>query len=341
MKKITLLFFMFCIALAGAQNLANGLKACYPFDANGQNYAPTGATLNGTLTNAAPTIGHTGIANTAYRLNGTVGSYIALPDNPGLKSDSVFFSGWFRVDSFPSIQSLSALQYLVYTTNGCNSNFEAYSLDTYYNPSLGQHLFRVSKCGSDCGNKPQISAVTGVVAGSWYHVCFYITNSVMKLYVNGVFQSSASHNVQFGYQPGYNVYLGVTNQPNFNRPFKGAVDNVRFYNRELSQQEIMQLYTLDPACIESHVSLSEKDLPAPGILIYPNPATDRVQVEGLGENTLLVYDVLGRQVTYTKNQVTDGMHEINLQGAAPGAYLVKIISPHGNYMRTTRLVLVQ
>jgi PKD repeat protein len=43
------------------------------------------------------------------------------------------------------------------------------------------------------------------------------------------------------------VYLGGTNQSN-NQPLNGALDNIRFYNRKLSNTEFNQLYTLDPIC---------------------------------------------------------------------------------------------
>lgn len=254
MKKFLTLLFIFCTVFATAQTIANGLQACYPLDNNALNYAPTGLALNGALVNAVPATGHTGLSNTAYYLNGTVGSYIELPDHPGLKNNSVFFSGWFRVDSLPDMNAFPSLEYLVYTSNGCSSNFEAYSVHIYYEFSVSQYIFCLSKCGSNCGTKPQIFSSTAPVAGNWYHICFYIDNSVMKLYVNGVFQSSVNHNVQFGYQAGKNVYLGVTNESNFNHPFKGAVDNVRFYNRELTQQEVMQLYTQDPLCSDQQQS---------------------------------------------------------------------------------------
>lgn len=417
MKKIFTLFFISLAALASSQNIASGLQACYPMDNNAQNYAPTGPALNGTFVNTSSTTGHSNVLNTAQSLNGSVGSYIELPDHPGLKSDSVFFSGWFRLDSLPN------LQYLVYTTNGCVSNFEAYSLHVYYDFSVNQQVFCVSKCGSDCGIKPQIISLVSPVIGNWYHVCFYVSNSVMKLYVNGVFQSSTNHSVQFGYQSGYNVYLGVTNQSNFDMPLKGAIDNVRFYNRELTQQEITLLYTTDQLCaampvstfsasktqicrgssitftdqstntptawnwqfpggnpssstlsiptvsfpspgiytvslvasnaagagntsvqtitVNSCVSISENNHPISQLSIYPNPATDRVYVEGLGENTLIVYDLLGKPVKYSKSRVTENVSEINLQDAATGIYFVKITDLDGNYLRSIKLILVR
>jgi hypothetical protein len=419
MKKVLTLFFITCTTVVISQNLANGLQACYPFDNNAQNYASTGSTLNGTLVNVTSTTGHAGFSNTAYSLNGTVGSYIELPDKPGLKSDSLFFSGWFRIDSLPN------LQYLVYTYNGCFSNFEAYCLHTQYYSVVGHQVFVVTKSDNTCSySKPQIFSSVTPAIGSWYHVCFYITNSVVKLWVNGVFQSSMNHNMLFSYQSGYDVYLGVTKQSNFNPPFKGAVDNVRFYNRELTQQEITQLYTQDPSCtisspassfssskssvckgssitfsdqssntptgwswqfpggnpsastfsnptvsfpnpgvytvsltasnaggpgstsvktvtVLSCVSLSEINSSISQFHIYPNPATDRMSVEGLGENILMVCDVLGKPVKYLKSHGTENVCEIKLQDAVPGVYFVKISDPQGNYLCQVKLILVE
>lgn len=426
MKKIFTLFFILCVILAGSQNLANSLQACYPFDGNSQNYASSGSSLDGTLTNVASTSGHTGNANTAYSLNGTIGSYIELPDNPHLKSDSVFFSGWFRIDSLPNLNASPSLEYMVYTSNGCTSNFEAYSLHLSYDYSANHYAFCVTKCGSDCGIKPQIYSIIAPVTGNWYHVCFYIDNSVMKLYVNGAFQSSVTHSVQFGYQTGKKVYLGVTNESNFNYPFKGAVDNVRFYHRELTQQEITQLYTQDPACdassgppvssfsvsgtqicrgasitftdmssntptswswqfpganpasstlhnptvsfptpgiytvslvasnaagagntsvqtitVSNCVSIAENNAAATQIKLYPNPATNRVYIENLGDNAFIVNDLLGKPVKYVREQIAGNVCEVNLENTVPGIYFIKIMDTQGNLLSNIKLVLAK
>lgn len=427
MNKIFTLFFIFPVAFGYSQNILSSLKACYPLDNNAQNNATTGSALNGTLINVIPTTGHTGIPNTAYLMNGTIGSYVVLPDNPNLKSDSVFFSGWFRVDSLPSMNSSPSLEYLVYTSNGCNYNFEAYSLHIYYEPSVSHYVFCVTKCGSNCGLKPQILSLVTPVAGNWYHICFYINNSIMKLYVNGAFQSSVNHNVTFGYQAGKKVYLGVTNESFFDHPFKGAIDNVRFYNRELTQQEITQLYTLDPPCDELPLSqpasvysasktqickggsiaftdqstnaptawnwqfpggnpsssalsnptvtfpvagiftisltasntagsgnisvqtitvsacdaITENNAAISRVRFYPNPAKERVYVENLSDNTLVIYDLLGKPVKYTKNHTSDVTDVVNLQDVVPGIYFVKINNTQGKCLGTIKMILTE
>src|SRR5690349_20154126 len=66
MKKIVCLILCACSVPALAQNLTKGLQACYPLDNNAQNYAPTGSSLDGTLSNVTNTTGHSGNLNTGY-----------------------------------------------------------------------------------------------------------------------------------------------------------------------------------------------------------------------------------------------------------------------------------
>jgi PKD repeat protein len=74
-------------------------------------------------------------------------------------------------------------------------------------------------------------------------------NSVLKLYVNGVLEGSTPSTFNgFDYMQGKEVFIGNTNE-SFNFPFVGTIDNLRFYNRSLNQQEVTALYTQDPACI--------------------------------------------------------------------------------------------
>jgi len=237
------LILLSCLRVMAQSTLLNGLQACYPLDNNAINYAATGSAYNGTLVNTTQAIGHTNVANTAYKLNGTTSSYIVLPGLSGLKNNSVFFSGWFYIDSLPPEQ------YLVYTNNGCTFNFEAYSLITYYDFTVSQQVFQVSKANGSCQYAPQVQSSTAPSVGNWYHIGFFISQDTMKLYVNGVLEDQTSHTILFNYAPGKDVYIGVTNESNFNLPFKGRVDDVRFYNRQLTPAEVMTLYTTGAPCL--------------------------------------------------------------------------------------------
>lgn len=242
MKKLLTLAMLSLSSLTYSQNLLNGLQACYPLDGNANNSAATGSALNGTLVGVSPANGHSGQPNTAYSLNGSVSSYIVLPDHPGLKSNNMFFTGWFKFNS------LTSNQYMVYTKNTCFNNFEAYALNAYYDWNTSQYVFVVTKSDASCTYAPQLYSTTGINLNTWYHVGFFVTDSVLKLYVNGSLEASTSHTILFDYTSGKNVFIGITDELNYNLPSDMVVDNMRFYNRELTAAEVLSLYNSDPPC---------------------------------------------------------------------------------------------
>jgi len=337
MKKCIILFLISLAAFSQAQSLVTGLQACYPFNGNANNYASTGPLLNGITSNVVQAAGHTNAVNSAYSLNGTTYSYIELPDHPGLKSDSVFFSGWFYIDS------LAYEQYLVYSKNTCSYNFEAYSLIVYFESSVNHHVFRVSKSDSTCTYAPQIDSQTTPVLNTWYHVCFYVDNSVAKLYINGLLEGSVSHTTQFDYQSGKSVFLGVTNENNFNLPFKGRIDDVRFYSRELTAAEVLQLYTNAPVCTAAELTGIPNNTGAPGkIKLYPNPGnTGVLRVENAGNSSIGLFDVTGKKVDFIQSQVNETTVQLNLGSVANGIYFVRFLDLENNVTRTIKLVLMQ
>lgn len=92
---------------------------------------------------------------------------------------------------------------------------------------------------------------TGVVsAGTWKHVVFTYDGSKIRLYVGGstVQEANASGT------PGSNGYaaIGIYNNGGQNggtsSPFKGYIDDLRFYNRALSGPEVEALYNNDSGC---------------------------------------------------------------------------------------------
>ncbi len=78
---------------------------------------------------------------------------------------------------------------------------------------------------------------------------------------------------------------------------------------------------------------------------YPNPFNPRTTIRfGLPESaavTLVVYDVLGRQVRVLVDGLRKaGMHEVVFEaGNLPsGTYLVRLVTPVGSFVQTMQLV---
>lgn len=228
-----------------AQNLQNGLQACYPLDCNADNLAQPGAILNGVTSNVTCTTGVGNVANTAYNFSGATNSYIQLPNNSLIKPNAVSFSGWVKFDVNNQSHTI------VFAKNVCSAFYEGYSLGAGL--SGGNFRLSVAKSGSGCWFTSQyvITGGTNLSAGVWYHVGFYAGSDSLKLYLNGLPEGSPiAAPTAMSYESsgsGQYVYLGGTNTTP-NAPLDGSLDNVRFYNRKLTNAEFKLLYTSNPNC---------------------------------------------------------------------------------------------
>jgi hypothetical protein len=74
---------------------------------------------------------------------------------------------------------------------------------------------------------------------------------------------------------------------------------------------------IDPLGIQDNIEAS-------GLRVYPNPARDRVVVEGMEAVEVMVYNISGQMVKCVR-----GTNEINVEGLAEGVYLVRIMDADG------------
>lgn len=236
------------IQLARSQNLTLGLCACYPLDCdNAVDMSPNG--LNATLVSGVTcTTGHTGASNTAYRFAGTASDYIELPNATCLTPTiELSWSAWVKTED------RTVEQYLVFAHNGCVSYHEGYTMVIGRNLGSGNYGFAVAKSDGCSSSANQVvlnsTAAAAIANNTWYHVGMVVTNTSLKIYINGVLNAQVSHSKNFLYPAsGTKVYLGGSNLTTFNLPFLGSMDNVRFYTRELAAKEFKALYMLDPDC---------------------------------------------------------------------------------------------
>jgi hypothetical protein len=229
-------------------SLSSGLMAYYPFNGNAQDESDRknhGKTLGATLTTD-----RFGAVNSAYQTS---------PDNQYIRTDSVLngpintfsISFW----AYPQSQDKLVDQGIAGT--------EGYGLQSVIHPSHGQNWGDISLnagAGISVGtNQVAVSEHThlyisaplvfrpSVNFSSWTHFTLIYDNHKPRLYVNGALvkegQVSAIRNVRPS-----NGYDGVYNTSGFGnnfRPtgspqgqFSGKFDEIRIYNRVLTQEEI-------------------------------------------------------------------------------------------------------
>ena len=90
---------------------------------------------------------------------------------------------------------------------------------------------------------------TIISPGEWYHILGIIRGAEdIDLYVNGVIDGvsfvGSGDTLTYSNNSGY---IGKHDSDQLGPPryYNGKIDNVRFYNRELTQMEISALYTLE------------------------------------------------------------------------------------------------
>jgi hypothetical protein len=186
------------------------------------------------------------------------------------------------------------------------------------------------------------------LVNNWVHVVWIMTPSCSRIFVNGILKSTI-------YETGSNVgyhddksYIGVRNlllaPENY---FRGKLDEMKIYNREFSEAEVMSLYQsydFDTACqlYGSTGTISEIDNSK--ISVFPNPATDYVVVETtelteFGDDQIRIVNMSGNTVYSTSFSAY--RNEINvpaLQGQ--GLFILQVYSPNG-IIKASKKVIFQ
>ena len=221
-----------------------GLVGYWSFEEGTGNiaYDKSGRGNNGTLTNMSESIpwvqGNTGLGN-ALKFDG-VDDYVNLGSSPALNlTGSMTISAWINTKTIGGREDITA--------------------DDTSAGGIGQWLLEVSRTASNGklsfgwgGNSGLVLGSTVLSVNTWYHVVAVRSGSsgawTGTIYINGAVDvSTGAIATNPGTQLGSSIgQLGVQNQFNFN----GSINDVRIYNRALSQAEITRLYKLKKTALQ-------------------------------------------------------------------------------------------
>jgi gliding motility-associated-like protein len=208
-------------------NLNSGLVAYFPFSGNAND--ASGNNIHGTGTNVVLTADQSGKANSAYLFNGTT-SYIELPYSNLYNfppSGAFSIAAWVQPDinqpSYGAVVVKSPFQtdffqskwnYGGYITSGLKA------MNGYADNNLleSNAVFQNSPC--------------------WYHVIWAYDNGNWYIYIDGKLDASQLLRNRFILQDGSSkIVIGKKGEA-FGNFYKGKLDEVRIYNRLLTQAEI-------------------------------------------------------------------------------------------------------
>ncbi len=230
MKKIFLAHaFVWVLSLlcANAQvNLANGLIAHYSFTGNANDLS--GNANNFFNNGAALTTDRFGNPNSAFAFNGTTTS-LSAPNPDILRTEVWSVSAWYRTTSSGTIQRL--------TNKGGPLTSSTNYMCIMMSPTGAIY-------GTIWNGAVEVQCMDTRVTndGLWHHVVFIregVNSRILNLYVDGILRRSV--NDPYGNLVNASDFtVGRNSQPN--QYWNGSIDDIRIYNRILSQEEVCAIH---------------------------------------------------------------------------------------------------
>jgi hypothetical protein len=203
--------------------LTNGLIAYYPF--NGNAHDLSGNNHHGTVYNAVLTADRNGNANSAYSFNGS-NTRIEIPDNINFHMSNFTIAAWVKID--PISQTIVSKSY----GNGVFNSF-----------TIGYDNNALASAVSDGSSSAVYYSAPYSLSGNWFHyaVSFDDQNNEVKFFVNGSLISATTSNITLAYDNNI-LTIGCEYQNGVPAYFtSGKIDEVRVYNRPLTNPEIREL----------------------------------------------------------------------------------------------------
>jgi len=195
----------------------NGLVGWWGFNGNAQDGSGNGN--HGTVNGATLTTDRFGNQNSSYFYNG-INNYIQLPFSLNTNT--------YSISCFFNAQTLSWMNAIIGNDDEqCGGRLLAIRNN---NPQI--HNCVPSVCCND------ISASSTINSGNWYHLAISVNNGLVTFFINGT--ANGPYNGVSFY--GNNWRVGVKGTNITQIPFHGKIDDIGFWNRALTQQEITNLY---------------------------------------------------------------------------------------------------
>jgi len=243
MKSAFLFLFVALLTIACSAP-RKGLVGEYLF--NGNTFDNTSFQNHGQNNGAALCTGHKKKKNSAYNFNGT-DQYISIPNssqNNFTSNDNFTISFWVSVANNQNDRS-AAINDILRKWRGDTQGYP-FAIVSYNNsaPDSTKNTFSFARYdGSICRHAPAVYS-SKYTPERFTHVVCIKEGAVLKIYINNELASQATDTTlpddACGSHNNADITLGT--RGNLVRYFTGAIDDLRFYNRALSKQEISRLF---------------------------------------------------------------------------------------------------
>lgn len=228
--------------LAGGNptTLNTGLIAFYPF--NGNPGDSSGNNLHGTINGVVLTTDRFGVNNRAYLFDGT--NEISVPHSNFLNlTGDLSISAWFNSYGPPTTRNAHTI-----VTKRSPNQFHTlpYNLNINYQygiPSDYKKPMFASATSYPTGYQ-YLNATTDVSNNTWNHIVATVSSNSLKIYLNGsiVLNTTINNSLRVANTAPLLIGSGArTDKPA--EQFVGKLDEIRIYNRAITEAEISYLAT--------------------------------------------------------------------------------------------------
>lgn len=231
---ISSVIFALCFAATPAFAAIDDYSHYWSFDdATGRSVADTGG-MNGVIMGSSTGLGWAGgKSGTSLGMDGLLGESVALPDN-FLSGSEGSLSVWFR------IEELSDRNVIFSGKSTTDSNiYVMLSVDPEGRPQV---TWRTVSAGVD----HKVQGVTILNRNEWYNLVLTASSNTYKIYVNGQNIELAGENIGRWFPDLTNQVLsyriGASEANPLIGSWNGMLDELKLYNRVLSQEDVDALY---------------------------------------------------------------------------------------------------
>jgi hypothetical protein len=343
MKKIMLSFLLLSVAtISFGQNVpsyvpTNGLVGWWPFNGNANDESGNGnnGTVIGTITSSFDRFG-----NQFSSYNFTGNGYIQLTN---INLPSFTINAWVKRSGGGT--SVVSKHY----SASFNSSYILYAQESDF------CIPRIYYTNTNNVAVATSATSTTLCDSQWHMLTATLNTSSLNIYVDGILISTANGGI--AKSTTYNTLVGcaytaaglISNSDGL----QGEIDDLGIWNRDLTQQEITNLYNgnicyqtisvTDTLYINTNITGYNPVTYENSIRIWPNPTNDHITIDAGNLNAMNGYSIritnsLGQQMF--QSAINQQQFYLDLATwTGNGMYYVNIIDPNGNIIDIKKIVL--
>ncbi len=180
-----------------------------------------------------------GAIGTALQFDGVDDFAICNATSELQPTGDMTISMWLKCPVLPSTASKT---YWLFTKYNLNDNFYSYQINMAHNGAYADYVRVYIRQNSDNASKTSRTD-SALIANQWYHIVFTISDKI-RLYINGTKQSSEATITLPIKRTDGNLTIGTNRAQSPSQRYSTVFDDIRMYDKALSEAEAKLLYLL-------------------------------------------------------------------------------------------------